>query len=76
VSSCYSSFQAALKRKWIEELPCHLFDLSPGAVCAAVKAQRQRLKQPPMSAPDILQTFLKLGLSTTVAALEDMVELI
>ena len=54
----------------------HLFDLSPGALCAAVKAQRQRLKQPPVSAPDILQTFLKLGLSSTVAALEDMVELI
>lgn len=54
----------------------HLFDLYPGAVCAAVLACRERLKHPTVSAQDMLETYRKLGLTSTVAALEDMLELL
>jgi hypothetical protein len=54
----------------------HLFDLNPGAVCAAVKAQRRRLKNPPMTALETLEILMKSGLSTSVAALQDMIDLI
>ena len=59
-----------------DEFVAHLYDLSPGAVCRAVRGQRQALKNPPYSTSDLLNTFLSLGLATTVAHLQSMEELI
>ena len=59
-----------------DEFVCHLFDLAPAAVCAAVRDQRLALKNPPKSVRELLDTFLSLQLATTVAALEAMQELL
>ncbi len=59
-----------------DEFVTHLYDLSPGAVCRAVRSQRQALKNPPVSASELLNTFLSLGLATTVAHLQSMEELL
>jgi hypothetical protein len=50
----------------------HLFDLSPAAVCSAVKEQRESLKNPPKTIDELLDTFLSLGLTTTVESLRTM----
>ncbi|KLD64408.1 PIN domain-containing protein [Dyella japonica] len=52
----------------------HLVDLHPGAVLAAVRAQRESLKNPPRTARQMLDTFLEQGLVLTVAALEPMID--
>ena len=59
-----------------DEFVMHLPDLSPGTVYAAVRDQRQMLKNPPRSARALLDTLLSLGLAITVAALEPMRELL
>ena len=59
-----------------DEFVSHLFDLSPAAVCSAVRDQRQFLNNPPQSVRELLDTFLSLGLPGTVAALESMQELL
>lgn len=59
-----------------DEFVTHLYDLAPGAVCQAVRSQRQALKNPPMSASELLNTFLILGLATTVAHLQTMKDLL
>ena len=59
-----------------DEFVMHLLDLSPGAVYAAVRDQRQMLKNPPRSVHELLDTFLSLGLASTVAALEPLRELL
>lgn len=59
-----------------DEFVMHLLDLSPGTVYAAVRDQRQMLKNPPRSVAALLDTFLLLGLASTVAALEPMRELL
>lgn len=50
----------------------HLFDLSPAAVCSAVKEQRESLKNPPVHIEQMLDIFLSLGLTTTVESLREM----
>lgn len=55
-----------------DEFIGHLFDLSPAAVCAAVRDQRLALTRPARSVRELLDTFLSLGLAGTVAALETM----
>lgn len=57
-----------------DEFVRHLLDLHPGAVLAAVRAQRESLKNPPRTARELLNTFQELGLALTVAALEQMIE--
>jgi hypothetical protein len=47
----------------------HAFDLSPAAVCAAVRDQRASLKNPAKSVEELFDTYLQQGLATTVAAL-------
>lgn len=59
-----------------DEFVVHLFDLSPAAVCAAVRDQRLALTRPARSVRELLDTFLSLGLASTVAALESMHELL
>jgi len=54
----------------------HAFDLSPAAVCKAVRDQRASLKLPPKSVDELMDTYLKMGLATTVAALRDHLELL
>ena len=59
-----------------DEFVGHLFDLSPAAVCAAVRDQRLALSRPARSVRKLLDTFLSLGLAGTVAALEAMQDLL
>jgi hypothetical protein len=59
-----------------DEFVHHLFHLHQAAVCATVKAQRESLKNPPVSARELLDTFLVQRLPGTVAALETMIDLL
>ncbi|MEJ1962255.1 MAG: PIN domain-containing protein [Gammaproteobacteria bacterium] len=52
------------------------FELSPPQVALAVKNQRTRLKNPPKSVDDLLDTFLAAGLAETVAQLKTMKDLL
>jgi predicted nucleic acid-binding protein len=53
-----------------------LLETAPGAVCAAVKRQRQSLKNPPKSVEDFLDALQRLSLPQTVAMLRQYAELI
>jgi len=59
-----------------DEFIQHLFDLSPARVCAVVRDQRAALKNPPRSVAELLDTFRRAELATTVAALETMGQLL
>lgn len=59
-----------------DDFICHLFDLSPATVCSAIKKQRESLKNPPRTIEELLDTFLSLGLSTTVESLRTMQQLL
>jgi predicted nucleic acid-binding protein len=59
-----------------DEFVTHLLDLSPAAVYAAVRDQRQSLRNPPRSARELLDTLQSLGLASTVSALESVRELL
>jgi predicted nucleic acid-binding protein len=59
-----------------DDFVCHLFDLAPAAVCAAVRDQRLALRNSPKSVRELLDTFLSLELASTVAVLETMRELL
>lgn len=52
-----------------DEFVTHLLDLDSGAVCLAVKRQRESLKHPPKSIEELLSTFEQCGLPQTVARL-------
>lgn len=54
-----------------DEFVAHAFDLSPAAVCKAVRDQRASLKDPPMTAEHLVDCYLRLGLATTVSALRE-----
>ena len=54
----------------------HLLELAPGQVCAAVKRQRESLRNPPKSAEELLATFESQGLSQTVARLREFIDLL
>lgn len=82
VTSNLKDFSAAELARWDieaqhpDEFIRNVFDLHPGAVVAAVRACRLRLKHPPMTAADLLNVYLQLGLTSTVAVLEEMIEAI
>lgn len=59
-----------------DEFVVHLFDLDPGAVCAAVRDQRGGLKNPPLSVDELLTEFLARELAETVAQLRTMQQLL
>ena len=59
-----------------DEFVAHLLDLSPGKVCAAVKRQRESLKNPPKSVPEMLDTLAKQQLPKTVARLNEFQDLL
>ena len=54
----------------------HAFDLSPAAVCKAVRDQRASLKNPTKTVEELFDTYLQQGLATTVAALRENSELL
>jgi len=51
-----------------DEFACRLFELDPEAVCEAVRRQRAALRNPPMSAAELLDTLERQGLGATVAS--------
>lgn len=53
-----------------------LFDLNTAAVCTAVKNVRARLRNPPKSAEEYLETLERQRLAETAAALRDYIALI
>jgi hypothetical protein len=53
-----------------------LFDAAPGPVCAAVKRQREGLRNPPKSAEELLGTLESQGLVQTVSRLRQFTELL
>lgn len=57
-----------------DEFVMHLHDLAPGAVCAAVRDQREALQNPAKSVRELLDIFLALGLASTVGRLEGVRE--
>ena len=59
-----------------DEFITHLFDLSPGLVCAAAKRQRATLKNPPKSVDEFLDTLSNQQLPETVARLSGYKSLI
>jgi hypothetical protein len=54
----------------------YLFDQAPGVVCAAVKRQRESLRNPPKAAEELLATLESHGLTQAVARLRQFTELI
>ena len=54
----------------------HLVDLYPGAVVASVRAVRTRLKNPPRSVDEYLQTLERQGLVSTVSELRAFEEVL
>ena len=50
--------------------------LAPGVVCAAVKRQREGLRNPPKTAAELLATLESQGLPQSVAHLQQFVELL
>jgi hypothetical protein len=54
----------------------HLLDVDSGAVCLAVKRQRESLKNPPKSIEDLLATLEQCGLPQAVARLRGFAALL
>lgn len=59
-----------------DEFLSALFDAAPGPICAAVKRQREGLRNPPKSAAELLATLELQGLTQAVARLRDFIELL
>ena len=59
-----------------DEFITHLLDLSPAAVCAAAKRQREGLRNPPKSVDDFLGALAKQHLPETVMRLDEFRHLI
>jgi predicted nucleic acid-binding protein len=53
-----------------------LLDLAPGVVCAAVKRQRESLRNPPKSGEELLITLEGQGLTQAVARLRHFLDLL
>ncbi len=53
-----------------------LIEFAPGLVCAAVKRQRESLRNPPKTAEELMATFQTQGLTQAVARLREFTELI
>jgi predicted nucleic acid-binding protein len=59
-----------------DEFVTRLLDLDAGAVCLAVKRQRESLKKPPKTIDELLATFEQCGLPQTVARLKEFAALL
>ena len=54
----------------------HLFDLNPTRFCNAVREHRASLKKYPRTVDELLEGYLKYGLTVTVSKLKDYVEVL
>lgn len=59
-----------------DEFIIHLIDLSPGVVCSAVNIHRKRLRNPPKTVEDYLDTLEQQELPRTVAYLRNFRDLL
>jgi len=59
-----------------DEFVTHLLDLAPTTVCGAVKRQREALKNPPMTAKQLLEILEKQQLVQTAARLHEAIDLL
>lgn len=59
-----------------DEFIAYLLDLSPGVVCTTIHNMRKRLKNPPRTAIELLQTLESLELVETVAKLRQFEDLL
>lgn len=55
-----------------DEFILHLLDLNPAMVCRAAETQRSRLKNPPKTPDEYLETLLKQGLPQSVITLREL----
>lgn len=55
-----------------DEFILHLLDLNPVMVCAAAERQRSRLKNPPKTPDEYLDTLLRQGLPQSVTTLGEL----
>jgi hypothetical protein len=53
-----------------------LLDQAPGMVCAAVKRQRENLRNPPRTAQELLATLESQGLTQSVSRLSQFIDLL
>ena len=53
-----------------------LLDQAPGTVCAAVKRQRESLRNPPKTDEELLATLESQGLTQSVARLRQFIDLL
>jgi predicted nucleic acid-binding protein len=59
-----------------DDFICHQLDLIPYQALTAIKHIRLRLKKPPYTAQELLDSYEKSGLISTVTKLKDAIELI
>jgi predicted nucleic acid-binding protein len=59
-----------------DEFITHLIDLSPEAVCVAIRKHRLSLKNPPKTADEYLETLAKQSLNKTIVQLSSLREYI
>lgn len=65
-----------IEAQHLDDFLVGLLDLAPGAVCAAVKAQRESLRNPPKTAEELLATLEAQGLTQAVACLRQFAALL
>ena len=65
-----------IKAQHPDDFLVSLLDVTPGLVCAAVKRQREGLRNPPKTAEELLDTLESQGLTQAVARLRQFVELL
>lgn len=59
-----------------DDFICHQLDLIPYQALTAIKHIRLRLKNPPYTAQELLDSYERSGLTSTVTKLKDAIELI
>ncbi len=64
-----------IKAQHPDEFARHLIDLAPVPVIDAVREQQARLTNPPVTMPELLAAFERLGLSATVLELRRLMDL-
>ena len=65
-----------IKAQHPDDFLVSLLDVAPDAVCAAVKRQRQSLRNPPKTAEELLATFQSQGLTQAVAQLRQFIQML
>lgn len=68
--------QFGIEAQHPDKFVTHLLDLAPGAVCAAVKRQREALRHPPKSVEELLDALSRQNLPETVMRLSEFEHLL